>query len=109
MDTFLVGFLSALVIVLVIALVVGLVYIVKLVKRVKNLESSVEDVYRDISRINDETHHRIDSEITNINRTSDFNVTTINSRINNELVDLEKKTGSMIDSRINKLEEKIKK
>jgi uncharacterized protein YoxC len=87
MDTFLVGFLSALVIILVIALVVGLVTIVKLFKRVKDLEVSVEDVYREISNVNDEIHRRIDGE----------------------MIEIEKTIESKTDSKINKLEDRLKK
>ena len=45
-DTFIVGFLSAIVIILVIALVVGIVGIVVLFKRTRDLAMIDEDIYR---------------------------------------------------------------
>lgn len=95
--TFIVGFLSAIVIILVIALVVGIVGIVVLFKRTRDLAMIDEDIYRSISQTSDDLHRKIDDEVNSVNRHIDGNWS-----------DMEKITKSYTDKQINLLENRLK-
>jgi hypothetical protein len=96
-DTFIVGFLSAIVIILVIALVVGIVGIVVLFKRTRDLAMIDEDIYRSISQTSDDLHRKIDDEVNSVNRHIDGNWS-----------EMEKITKSYTDKQINLLENRLK-
>lgn len=91
MDSFLVGFLSAVIIVFLIVMVVGLVGIVRLFKSVGNLNDVIENEVKQL-------HYRLDIEVS-----KEFE--DIRRKIDDEICCVERS----IDSRINKLENKIKK
>jgi len=95
--TFIVGFLSAIVIILVIALVVGIVGIVVLFKRTRDLAMIDEDIYRSISQTSDDLHRKIDDEVNSVNRHIDGNWS-----------EMEKITKSYTDKQINLLENRLK-
>lgn len=96
-DTFIVGFLSAIVIILVIALVVGIVGIVVLFKRTRDLAAIDVDIYRSISQTSDDLHRKIDDEI---------NTTT--HHIDGNWSEMEKITKAYTDKQINLLENRLK-
>lgn len=96
-DTFIVGFLSAIVIILVIALVVGIVGIVVLFKRTRDLAMIDEDIYRSISQTSDDLYRKIDDEVNSVNRHIDGNWS-----------EMEKITKSYTDKQINLLENRLK-
>jgi len=96
-DTFIVGFLSAIVIILVIALVVGIVGIVVLFKRTRDLAMIDEDIYRSISQTSDDLHRKIDDEVNSVNRHIDGNWS-----------EMEKITKAYTDKQINLLENRLK-
>lgn len=87
MSEFMLGCLSALVIIFIIAMVVGMVYV--LVK-IKKLLDDINSLYNDL----DDVRKYIDTDIGNC----------LHRRIDNEVEYIK----SSIDSRINKLENKIK-
>mgnify|MGYP000850618503 FL=1 len=95
--TFILGFLSAIVIILVIALVVGIVGIVVLFKRTRDLAMIDEDIYRSISQTSDDLHRKIDDEVNSVNRHIDGNWS-----------EMEKITKSYTDKQINLLENRLK-
>lgn len=85
MDTFLIGFLSAVVILFLIAMVVGLVWIVRLTKKVNSLDNVVQNEVNQV-------YVHMDKEI---------------NSIYHRCSDLESNFEKQLDSRINKLENKI--
>ena len=82
MDTFLVGFLSAVVIMFLVIVVAGIVGVVKLFKRTAAFVNDVSDI-----------HNRIDREVDRIDRRVDENAMALESKV---------------DSQINKLENRLK-
>lgn len=83
MDTFLVGFLSAVVIMFLVIVVAGIVGVVKLFKRTTSFVNDVVDI-----------HNRIDRETERLDRRIDENAMAIESKV---------------DSQINKLENRLRK
>lgn len=83
MDTFLVGFLSAVVIMFLVVVVVGIVGVVKLFKRTTAFVNDIVDI-----------HNRIDKETERLDRRIDENAMAIESKV---------------DSQINKLENRLRK
>ncbi len=97
MEHFVVGFLSAIVIIFLIAFVVGIVMLVKIKKQVESNKTQI-DVNEDYA------NRRVDMETLEIYRQFETADKEIIQQIENEVRELK----SFIDSRINKLENKIK-
>ena len=93
MDTFLIGFLSAMVIVFLIAVVVGLVMISQLKRRADGFDEYIIDL-----------HRKIETETGEISRRLDLQSLHIERQVATEV----KKLEAMVDSRVNKVESKIK-
>jgi hypothetical protein len=88
MDSFLVGFLSAVIIVFLIVTVVGLVGVFRLFKSVRHLDevikSEVEQVHyrldNDVSREFEEIRRKIDDEICFVERSIDSRINKMENR-----------------------------
>lgn len=107
MDTFLIGFLSALVVIFMIAGVVGLVYVGKLRTKINLMDNVMTNEFTSLhQRIDNEVREIrswVEGEFANIYRRFDEENGFINHRVDLEVKELQ----SSIDSRMNKLENKI--
>ena len=86
MDMFWLGCLSVIVVIFMMAIVVGMVLIWKIYKRVRDVEQTTEDIYR---------------------HSSDMSL-RLDRRIDENWMSMEQHVASLIDSRIDKFENRLK-